>query len=168
VQAHVSGRMRLHVCARCVWVASMDDEHRLTRAEGPAVACWPRMSETQHAVILALTSGPTHADVALTWLCHTLFTQFHAPPRPSGPHGSPSGVVGVQQSTAIPTPSPGSTRSLSQLPPPRLIAGTPDAPRCGFSSKVVQALRQCGEEFGSFDILSDEDVRQGLKVRACA
>ncbi|KAM1138945.1 hypothetical protein PS1_037065 [Malus domestica] len=44
------------------------------------------------------------------------------------------------------------------------IKGTPDAPRCGFSSKVVNALREEGVSFGSFDILSDEDVRQGLKV----
>ncbi|KAM1008586.1 hypothetical protein FF1_004966 [Malus domestica] len=44
------------------------------------------------------------------------------------------------------------------------IKGTPDAPRCGFSSKVVNALREEGVSFGSFDILSDEDVRQGIKV----
>jgi Grx4 family monothiol glutaredoxin len=43
------------------------------------------------------------------------------------------------------------------------LQGTPDAPRCGFSRKVVDALRAAGEEFGSFDILSDEAVRQGLK-----
>jgi Grx4 family monothiol glutaredoxin len=28
---------------------------------------------------------------------------------------------------------------------------------------VVDALRQAGEEFGTFDILQDEEVRQGLK-----
>ncbi|KAL5772444.1 hypothetical protein ACOSP7_012043 [Xanthoceras sorbifolium] len=44
------------------------------------------------------------------------------------------------------------------------MKGTPDAPRCGFSSKVVNALREEGVTFGSFDILSDEEVRQGLKV----
>ncbi|XP_044496607.1 monothiol glutaredoxin-S17-like [Mangifera indica] len=43
------------------------------------------------------------------------------------------------------------------------MKGTPDAPRCGFSSKVVNALREEGVSFGSFDILSDEEVRQGLK-----
>ncbi|GJM91131.1 hypothetical protein PR202_ga07477 [Eleusine coracana subsp. coracana] len=42
--------------------------------------------------------------------------------------------------------------------------GTPDAPRCGFSSKVVNALKKEGVSFGSFDILSDEEVRQGLKT----
>lgn len=41
--------------------------------------------------------------------------------------------------------------------------GSPDAPRCGFSSKVVGALRKTGVPFGTFDILEDEDVRQGLK-----
>ncbi|KAI9096038.1 hypothetical protein K1719_026185 [Acacia pycnantha] len=44
------------------------------------------------------------------------------------------------------------------------MKGTPDAPRCGFSSKVVNALQAEGVSFGSFDILSDEEVRQGLKV----
>lgn len=44
------------------------------------------------------------------------------------------------------------------------IKGTPDAPRCGFSSKVVNALREEGVNFGSFDILGDEEVRQGLKT----
>ncbi|KAF7840271.1 monothiol glutaredoxin-S17 [Senna tora] len=43
------------------------------------------------------------------------------------------------------------------------MKGTPDAPRCGFSSKVVDALRGEGVSFGSFDILTDEEVRQGLK-----
>lgn len=44
------------------------------------------------------------------------------------------------------------------------MKGTPDAPRCGFSSKVVNALREEGLNFGSFDILNDEEVRQGLKT----
>ncbi|KAJ8467665.1 hypothetical protein OPV22_030217 [Ensete ventricosum] len=39
-----------------------------------------------------------------------------------------------------------------------------DAPRCGFSSKVVDALKKEGIDFGSFDILSNEEVRQGLKT----
>lgn len=46
------------------------------------------------------------------------------------------------------------------------MKGTPDAPRCGYSSKVVNALRKEDISFGSFDILSDEEVRQGLKTFA--
>jgi Grx4 family monothiol glutaredoxin len=44
------------------------------------------------------------------------------------------------------------------------IKGTPDAPRCGFSSKLVAILKEEGFVFGSFDILEDEEVRQGLKA----
>ena len=44
------------------------------------------------------------------------------------------------------------------------MKGTPDAPRCGFSRKVVEWLGHVGVEgYGTFDILSDEEVRQGLK-----
>lgn len=41
--------------------------------------------------------------------------------------------------------------------------GSPDAPRCGFSKQVVGILRSLDEDFGSFDVLSDERVRQGIK-----
>lgn len=44
------------------------------------------------------------------------------------------------------------------------MKGYPDQPRCGFSRRIVDLLRTQGVEFSSFDILSDESVRQGLKV----
>ncbi|KAK1290780.1 Monothiol glutaredoxin-S17 [Acorus calamus] len=44
------------------------------------------------------------------------------------------------------------------------MKGTPDNPRCGFSRKVVDALRKEGVSFGHFDILTDDEVRQGLKT----
>lgn len=45
------------------------------------------------------------------------------------------------------------------------MKGSPAAPRCGFSRKVVEALEGAGlGGFGAFDILSDEAVRQGLKA----
>ncbi|PWN97037.1 glutaredoxin [Tilletiopsis washingtonensis] len=43
------------------------------------------------------------------------------------------------------------------------MKGNPDNPKCGFSQKTVALLRQEGVRFGSFDILQDEAVRQGLK-----
>ncbi|KAL5676809.1 hypothetical protein ACJX0J_012940, partial [Zea mays] len=49
---------------------------------------------------------------------------------------------------------------VSSAPVMLLMKGTPDAPHCGFSSKVVNALKKEGVSFGSFDILSDEEVRQ--------
>jgi glutaredoxin-related protein len=44
------------------------------------------------------------------------------------------------------------------------MKGTPDEPRCGFSRKAVALLQKEEVSFGTFDILSDEEVRQGLKT----
>jgi Grx4 family monothiol glutaredoxin len=46
------------------------------------------------------------------------------------------------------------------------MKGRPDAPRCGFSRQVVELLGDESIPFGSFDILTDEAVRQGLKVHS--
>ena len=45
------------------------------------------------------------------------------------------------------------------------VQGSPDAPRCGFSSQVVQALRAAKADFQHFDILQDSAIREGLKAR---
>lgn len=36
-------------------------------------------------------------------------------------------------------------------------------PQCGFSNNVVQILNSVGVEFETFDVLSDSEVRQGIK-----
>ncbi|KAI9894227.1 MAG: monothiol glutaredoxin grx4 [Vezdaea aestivalis] len=43
------------------------------------------------------------------------------------------------------------------------MKGTPSAPQCGFSRQLVGELRERGVRYGFFNILADEDVRQGLK-----
>lgn len=44
------------------------------------------------------------------------------------------------------------------------MKGTPAAPRCGFSNAVVQILNFHGvEKFDSHDVLSDEELRKGIK-----
>ncbi|MGF1543878.1 MAG: Grx4 family monothiol glutaredoxin [Parvularculaceae bacterium] len=43
------------------------------------------------------------------------------------------------------------------------MKGTPQFPQCGFSSAVVQILTYVGAEFGSTNVLEDDDVRQGIK-----
>lgn len=53
---------------------------------------------------------------------------------------------------------------MSQAPVVLFMKGAPDAPRCGFSRKIVALLRDQGVPFAHFDILSDEAVRQQLKV----
>jgi Grx4 family monothiol glutaredoxin len=43
------------------------------------------------------------------------------------------------------------------------MKGLPSAPRCGFSRQIVEILEGEGVPFGAFDILGDDEVRQGLK-----
>ncbi|EEH43836.1 Grx4 family monothiol glutaredoxin [Paracoccidioides brasiliensis Pb18] len=43
------------------------------------------------------------------------------------------------------------------------MKGTPSAPRCGFSRQIVGILRENSVKYGFFNILADEEVRQGLK-----
>jgi len=46
------------------------------------------------------------------------------------------------------------------------MKGTPSAPQCGFSRKTVNLLRGRSIRYGFFNILADDDVRQGLKEYA--
>ena len=43
------------------------------------------------------------------------------------------------------------------------MKGSPDFPQCGFSGRLVQILQACGVQFASADVLSDDQVRQGIK-----
>ncbi|QDH72640.1 Grx4 family monothiol glutaredoxin [Brevundimonas sp. M20] len=44
------------------------------------------------------------------------------------------------------------------------MKGTPDAPRCGFSSLAVQILDHIGASFVGVDVLQDEALREGIKA----
>jgi monothiol glutaredoxin len=43
------------------------------------------------------------------------------------------------------------------------MKGTPVFPQCGFSAAVVQILTQMGVKFKGVDVLSDPEIRQGVK-----
>ena len=43
------------------------------------------------------------------------------------------------------------------------MKGTPVFPQCGFSSQAVQILTMLGVTFKGIDILSDPNLRQGIK-----
>jgi len=44
------------------------------------------------------------------------------------------------------------------------MKGAPAAPQCGFSAAVVQILSQLGIPFTSVDVLSDFEIREGIKA----
>ncbi len=44
------------------------------------------------------------------------------------------------------------------------MKGTPDFPMCGFSARATAILKELNVNFASVDVLSDEEIRQGIKV----
>ncbi|ETZ06830.1 monothiol glutaredoxin-S11 [Holospora obtusa F1] len=44
------------------------------------------------------------------------------------------------------------------------MKGSPDFPLCGFSKKVVEILKFYTDDFGFFDVLKDDVVREKIKI----
>jgi len=44
------------------------------------------------------------------------------------------------------------------------MKGSPSMPQCGFSAAVVGVLKEEGVKYGTFNILADNEVREGLKA----
>ena len=44
------------------------------------------------------------------------------------------------------------------------IKGTPKDPKCGFSRECCELMNELRLEYGTYDILSNEEIRQGLKI----
>jgi len=55
-------------------------------------------------------------------------------------------------------------QTISENPVVLYMKGTADFPQCGFSGRSVQILNACGVEFVSIDVLSDPEVREGIKA----
>ena len=43
------------------------------------------------------------------------------------------------------------------------MKGEPESPQCGFSYRVIQILNHLNITYQSFNVLSDESIRQGIK-----
>ncbi|XP_064631392.1 glutaredoxin-3-like [Lineus longissimus] len=52
---------------------------------------------------------------------------------------------------------------VNKAPVMLFMKGSPDAPQCGFSRTTVGILNDTEVKYETFDILKDEEVRQGLK-----
>eukprot|EP00741_Cyanophora_paradoxa_P009440 tig00000144_g9144.t1 len=73
---------------------------------------------------------------------------------------------------AVPPPAPKEDlntrlgKLVTSAPIMLFMKGSPEQPVCGFSRQIVQVLEHAGAApgtYGSFNILADEEVRQGLK-----
>ena len=65
------------------------------------------------------------------------------------------------------TTSPGHEKIEKTLNDNKIVLfmkGTPSFPQCGFSARSIAILNEIGAEFGSVNVLEDEEVRAGIKV----
>ena len=53
--------------------------------------------------------------------------------------------------------------AVGSAPVVLFMKGTPETPQCGFSRQMVAILRERSVKYGFFNILADDEVRQGLK-----
>lgn len=51
----------------------------------------------------------------------------------------------------------------AQLSNSYYLQGNPEAPKCGFSNAVTQIMRMHGVKYDSYDVLIDDELRQGIK-----
>ncbi|KAL3473335.1 hydroperoxide and superoxide-radical responsive glutathione-dependent oxidoreductase [Aspergillus californicus] len=93
-------------------------------------------------------------------------------PREDAPTTATQAPVSSVSAAAAPALTPEQTKQalfarLAELvkaaPVMLFMKGSPSAPQCGFSRQLVGILRERSVKYGFFNILADEDVRQGLK-----
>ncbi|KAF2636598.1 monothiol glutaredoxin-4 [Massarina eburnea CBS 473.64] len=94
--------------------------------------------------------------------------------KPTQPDGADaaSNLSAYAPSASVPATAPEGSKEelhsrLGELvraaPVMLFMKGTPSAPQCGFSRQTVSILREKGIRYGFFNILADDEVRQGLK-----
>jgi monothiol glutaredoxin len=55
-------------------------------------------------------------------------------------------------------------KQMSSAPVVLYMKGTPNFPQCGFSAKVVAALRACNAAFAYVNVLDDIEAREAVKL----
>ena len=57
-------------------------------------------------------------------------------------------------------------KQMSSAPVVLYMKGTPNFPQCGFSAKVVAALRACNAAFAYVNVLDDIEAREAVKIHS--
>ncbi|KIY00703.1 uncharacterized protein Z520_03368 [Fonsecaea multimorphosa CBS 102226] len=82
-------------------------------------------------------------------------------PKPSDPQTAPDYSSGLEAREEL---NDRLAKLVKAAPVMLFMKGTPSAPQCGFSRQLVSILRENQVKYGFFNILADNDVREGLKV----
>jgi len=88
-------------------------------------------------------------------------SELPAPAVPSVFAAAAATVAGAESSDAL---NQRLERLVNTSPVMLFMKGSPAQPKCGFSRSIVEILQSNQIAFSTFDILGDEEVRQGLKT----
>lgn len=160
------------------WV-SMNAEELMDVSDSFGVTAVPFLVITRNNQVLETVSGSDATKVRLAIEKHASASpeQVDATVNASHPSASTNPTVETAKPEAAPQASspdaPAATskddlhQRLSNLvkaaPVMLFMKGTPSAPQCGFSRQIVALLRERTVKYGFFNILADDEVRQGLK-----
>lgn len=114
----------------------------------------PPTSGASNGVSTASTNGGTAAQATKNLSQYT--------PAPQDPSTAPEYTSGEKKETKEELHTRLATL-VKAAPVMLFMKGTPSAPQCGFSRQTVALLREKSVKYGFFNILADDDVRQGLK-----
>ena len=90
--------------------------------------------------------------------------QFRLSSTTSGSTGKPAEESGEANQSQLPRELQETIRGIiGQSRIVVFLTGTPDEPRCRFTSALVDILRQVGVHYSFYNILEDDEVCEGLK-----
>ncbi|RKU42697.1 monothiol glutaredoxin grx4 [Coniochaeta pulveracea] len=150
------------------WV-SINAEELSDISEEYNVTAVPFLVLIRNGKVLETVSGSSAVKV------RTAIENHASSPLPSAPNGAPLAASQEQpevQQQVEETEDPEKKKEelfkrLGELvkaaPVMLFMKGTPSAPQCGFSRQTVAILREHAVKYGFFNILADDEVRQGLK-----
>ncbi|KAJ7494809.1 glutaredoxin [Mycena galericulata] len=143
---------------------NVEAEEQADIAESFDIEAVPSFVVLRGHTLLARIAG---ADAPALTQAIATHTAAHPPPAPaSKAHAGEKTAPSPTPPPETETPAQLETRLRALMTQSKVVLfmkGTPAAPRCGFSRKIAALLAEQGVPFASFDILGDEDVRQGLK-----
>ncbi|KAL7274603.1 AMP deaminase [Rhizina undulata] len=143
--------------------ASIDAESHPEISETYDVAAVPYFVLLKSGKRLESLSGANPKQLSDALAKHSGASLSLPPPQAAAPaNGATQGEAeeGVQGEEDIETRL---AKLVSAAPVMLFMKGTPAAPQCGFSRQLVALLRERGVRYGFFNILADDEVRQGLK-----
>lgn len=146
------------------WV-SLNAEELSDISEKYDVTAVPFLVLSRDGKVLETVSGSSAIKVR-----NAIETHAGKPSAATTTNGTTNGTNGAEETVAETDPAKAKeelNKRLEELvkaaPVMLFMKGTPSAPQCGFSRQIVAMLRENSVKYGFFNILADDEVRQGLK-----